>query len=262
MDCAWNKECVPDFHFILVQGVLKYLNENYRLRDVDLIGVSAGALCAVLVASGVSLDRAVRKAYDISVEVDIWNRSGGLAGIWGDLIRRWLEELLPEDAHECCQNRVKIIATRMPRMQLRYLSDFESREDLIDACMASVHIPFFLDGNGTYKYRDEQYIDGSVWDFFSGSNSGLLTLDGQSCIIDYFLDDQLEFNRLDFIKILTFDTVLDLVKSGYSYAERTDARGLYAEKLGGVRKQALWRLLESVPRKAGDLLGFLQSDGQ
>eukprot|EP00889_Picochlorum_renovo_P007739 jgi/Picre1/34769/NNA_002235.t1 len=209
-------------------GVLKYLNENYRLRDVDLIGVSAGALCAVLVASGVSLDRAVRKAYDISVEADIWNRSGGLAGIWGDLIRRWLEELLPEDAHECCQNRVKIIATRMPRMQL----------------------------------RDEQYIDGSVWDFFSGSNSGLLTLDGQSCIIDYFLDDQLEFNRLDFIKILTFDTVLDLVKSGYSYAERTDARGLYAEKLGGVRKQALWRLLESVPRKAGDLLGFLQSDGQ
>lgn len=230
-------------------GVLKYLSENYKLNETDMIGVSAGALCAVLVACNVNLDRAVRKAYDISVEVDIWNRSGGLAGIWGPLVRRWLEELLPEDAHFQCGSRVKVIATKLPRMNLEYLDDFQSRDDLINACMASVHIPFFLDGNGTYSYKGGQYIDGSLWDFFYGSNSGLLTLDGQSCIIDYFMDDQLEFSRMDFIKVLTFDTVKDLVKSGYSYAERTDAKGMFDEKLGRVRKGQVRKLLEYMPRK-------------
>ena len=230
-------------------GVLKYLQENYRLKETDIIGVSAGALCDVLVACNVNLDRAVRKAYDISIGADIWNRSGGLAGIWGPLVRQWLEELLPEDAHEMCASRVKVIATKFPRMNLEYLDDFESREDLINACMASVHIPFFLDGNGTYSYRGGQFIDGSLWDFFYGSNSGLLTLDGQSCIIDYFMDDQLEFSRMDFIKVLTFDTVKDLVKSGYSYAERTDAKGLFDEKLGSVRKGQVRKLLEYMPRK-------------
>lgn len=230
-------------------GVLKYLQENFRLKETDIIGVSAGALCAVLVACNVNLDRAVRKAYDISIEADIWNRSGGLAGIWGPLVKQWLEELLPEDAHEMCSSRVKVIATKFPRMKLEYLDNFESREDLINACMASVHIPFFLDGNGTYSYKGGQFIDGSLWDFFYGSNSGLLTLNGRSYIIDYFMDDQLEFSRMDFIKVLTFDTVQDLVKSGYSYAERTDAKGLFNEKLGQVRKGQVRKLLELMPRK-------------
>jgi hypothetical protein len=68
-------------------------------------------------------------------------------------------------------------------------------------------------------------------------------------ILVQFMDDQLEFDRMDFIKIMTFDTVLDLVKSGYSYAERTDAKGLYEEKLGQCRKKGLRKLLESVPRR-------------
>ena len=77
----------------------------------------------------------------------------------------------------------------------------------------------------------------------------MLTLDGRSCIIDYFMDDQLEFSRMDFIKVLTFDTVQDLVKSGYSYAERTDAKGMFDEKLGRVRKGQVRKLLEYMPRK-------------
>jgi len=139
----------------------------------------------VLVASGVDLDRAIKKAYDISLENNIWTRPGGLAGIWGSLVRLWMEELLPENAHELCTSRVKIVATRVPLMKLEYLDSFDSRDDLINACMASVHIPFFLDGNGVYVYRGKQYIDGSVWDFFSGSNSNLLTDNGRAEVIDY-----------------------------------------------------------------------------
>ena len=204
-------------------GVLKYLSERYRLQDMNLIGVSAGALASVLVACQVDFDRSVRRAYDICVERDIFNRPGGLQGVWGPILRQWLDELLPENAHERCEGRVKIIATRMPRMKLCYLEEFQTRNDLIDSLLASVHIPFFLDGNGSFKYRGEAFIDGSIFDFFfgvcwvvavcvhlclyrpprgpalstartltsrihsvSGTNSSLLTIDGRSEIIDYF----------------------------------------------------------------------------
>lgn len=51
--------------------------------------------------------------------------------------------------------------------------------------VASVHIPFFLDGNATYNLNGVQYIDGSLWDFISGDNSELLKCDGAACILDY-----------------------------------------------------------------------------
>ena len=151
-------------------GVLKYLSERYRLQGMNLIGVSAGALAAVLVACQVDFDRSVRRAYDICVEQDIFNRPGGLQGVWGPILRQWLDDLLPENAHERCEGRVKIIATRMPRMKLCYLEEFQTRDDLIDSLLASVHIPFFLDGNGSFKYKGEAFIDGSIFDFFFGAS--------------------------------------------------------------------------------------------
>ena len=36
----------------------------------------------------------------LSLEADLWNRRWGLLGIWGGLIRKWLGEILPPDAHE------------------------------------------------------------------------------------------------------------------------------------------------------------------
>ena len=35
---------------------------------------------------------------------------------------------------------------QVPRFRLQYLETFDTKEELIDACMASAHIPFFLDG--------------------------------------------------------------------------------------------------------------------
>ena len=97
-------------------GVLKYLSERYRLQEMNMIGVSAGALASVLVACEVDLDRAVRRAYDISVERDIFNRPGGLQGIWGSILRQWLDDLLPEDAHERCVHPVDADMPRVSRL--------------------------------------------------------------------------------------------------------------------------------------------------
>lgn len=75
----------------------------------------------------------VRVANRLAQEYGVFERPGGLAGIWGSLIRAWLEELLPEDAAERCAGRVRLVVTEVPSLKLRYLQDFESKQDLIDA---------------------------------------------------------------------------------------------------------------------------------
>ena len=226
--------------FFWYLGVCKYLLEYYDLKQCTLIGASAGALISLLTACDVNLDLAVREAYRLSVENDIWNRPAGLAGIWGSIIEDWLDTLLPEDAQERVEGRVKFVVTEAGvTLRLRYLQDFKTREDVINAAMASVHIPFFLDGNATRTYKGERFLDGSLWEFLTGAPTELLRCSGNACVIDYFYDDTLEFDRLDFIKLSSYEEVKNLVKRGYGYAQRTDARGGFEGTLGVARKSAL-----------------------
>ena len=44
----------------------------------------------------------------------VFERPLGVAGIWGAVIRAWLDELLPPDALERCQGRVQLVVTQVP----------------------------------------------------------------------------------------------------------------------------------------------------
>lgn len=45
------------------------------------------------------------------------------------------------------------MVTKVPSFQLVYIDEFATKDELIDACMASGHIPFFLDWKATATYR-------------------------------------------------------------------------------------------------------------
>jgi len=100
---------------------------------------------------------------------------GGGPGVRGRTVRTWLDVLLPLDAHERCRGKVHVLVTRLklrgvlssvvkgwptPLARER-VSDFRDRADLIDALMASVHIPLFMDGKFFAEFRGAKYIDGS-----------------------------------------------------------------------------------------------------
>ena len=51
------------------------------------------------------------------------------------------------------RDRLKLIVTDIGSRQLAYLDDFKTKEELIDANMASAHIPFFLDWKPFAMYR-------------------------------------------------------------------------------------------------------------
>merc|ERR1719353_2382591 len=96
-------------YFYWNAGVLAYLAERYELEGCELVGASAGALSVVLVACGVDLRKATEVAYRLAEENGLYDRPLALVGIWGRLVREWLEELLPEDAHLTCESRVKVV---------------------------------------------------------------------------------------------------------------------------------------------------------
>ena len=100
-----------------LSGAMKYLAEHYDLTKVHMTGASGGSLAAVLAACGVPADLVLRRAYELSVEYGVWERPLGLTGVWGGLVERWLDELLPVDAHELCRGRVTVVVTTLPDMR-------------------------------------------------------------------------------------------------------------------------------------------------
>ncbi|GAB4818121.1 hypothetical protein N2152v2_005167 [Parachlorella kessleri] len=127
--------------FFWKAGVLKYLTQHHDLSSLKLRGASAGALIVALAACEVDIDRAVERAHELAVEYGVYSRPLGLAGVWGGLVRQWLYDVLPDDAHTR-----RVVVTVLPSLKPLLLDSFDSKEDVIDACMASAHVPFFLDG--------------------------------------------------------------------------------------------------------------------
>lgn len=208
-------------------GVVKYLSERFDLTDPRLafLGASAGSLMVVLAACGVPADNALAGAHKLALEHGIFERPLGVAGIWGGLIRRWLDDLLPDNAVDLCSGRVRMVVTEVPSFKQVYLDEFQSRDDLLDAALASSHIPFLLDWQPTARAAGKRFIDGSLRDFLEWKNSDLLTCNGAAFVVDYSQDEKLKTARLDFVKLRQYEEVKELMNMGYNYAQRMDAAG-------------------------------------
>lgn len=57
-------------------------------------------------------------------------------------------------------------------------------------------------------------MDGSLSDFLFWQNGKLLTLEGRSFVLDYSKDTELEYSRLDFVKLRSYESVMQLKAQG------------------------------------------------
>lgn len=93
-------------------GVITYLRENqYDLNSCSFSGASAGALTATLASAEVNFYEATDLALQLASDAGVWDRPGGLQGIWGPIIFEWLEALLP-DTIDCVQGRLSLLGKR------------------------------------------------------------------------------------------------------------------------------------------------------
>ena len=148
-------------------GAIAGLAGKVDLASAPLVGASAGSLAATLAACDADIDRALSLAINLSDEAGVFERGPwGLYGIWGPIIHTWLDELLPDDAADRCRGRVSVLVREVsvasPYIRQLAVSDFTDKADLISSCMASVHVPFFLDRKMTTEFRGKRCVDGSL----------------------------------------------------------------------------------------------------
>ncbi|KAM7482193.1 hypothetical protein LguiB_006776 [Lonicera macranthoides] len=141
-------------------GVAKFLiEEGYIKETTPLAGSSAGAIVCAVVASGASMQEALRATKILAEDC----RLKGTAFRLGAVLREVLEKFLPDDAHIRSNGRVRVAVTQIlwrPRGLL--VDQFDSKEDLINAVITSSFIPGYLAPRPATMFRNRLCIDGGL----------------------------------------------------------------------------------------------------
>mmetsp|Transcript_11943 Transcript_11943/g.14434 ORF Transcript_11943/g.14434 Transcript_11943/m.14434 type:complete len:314 (-) Transcript_11943:141-1082(-) len=207
-------------------GAVTYLREQgYDLSHTTLSGASAGALTATLTGCNVDFEVATDLALDLAKDAGVWERKGGLQGIWGPMIESWLDTLLPDDATDRVNDRVSLLVTPVPSFGKNIISHFHSKDDLIACNMASVHLPWFLDGRLTSTFRDSSVIDGSFLSNESHYAPKRPEEMKDTVTLDWTKDPVMSTKAAEFVKVVSKDGIWDFLETGKKFAAHMEEQG-------------------------------------
>ncbi|XP_005379508.1 PREDICTED: patatin-like phospholipase domain-containing protein 3 isoform X2 [Chinchilla lanigera] len=159
-------------------GATRCLSERapHLLRDARMFfGCSAGALHGVTFLAGVPIDRTLQLLMDLVREA----RGRNMSTLHPNFnlckhLRQGLEEVLPDNVHQIISGKICISLTRVSDGENVLVSDFQSKEEVVDALLCSCFIPFFC-GLIPPTFRGVRYVDG-------GASNNLPVLDSQTTI--------------------------------------------------------------------------------
>lgn len=134
------------------------------LRAPRVYGSSAGALTGAVLTTGVPLETVTAELMSLAMKA----RSHKLGPLHPDFnlmkhVRDFLLRVLPMDAHIRASGRLFVSVTRIPSRANQLLSEFSSREELIQALICSCFVPFYC-GIIPPTFRGERFVDGAVSD--------------------------------------------------------------------------------------------------
>uniref|UniRef100_A0A2K6L1V8 Acylglycerol transacylase n=1 Tax=Rhinopithecus bieti TaxID=61621 RepID=A0A2K6L1V8_RHIBE len=140
-------------------GATRCLSEHapHLLRDARMLfGASAGALHCVEQTLQVLSDL-VRKAR--SRNIGIFHPSFNI----GKFLRQDLYKYLPANVHQLISGKICISLTRVSDGENVLVSDFQSKDEVVDALICSCFIPFYS-GLIPPSFRGVRYVDGGASD--------------------------------------------------------------------------------------------------
>ncbi|KAJ8922499.1 hypothetical protein NQ315_007529 [Exocentrus adspersus] len=142
-------------------------------------GVSAGAIAACCLICDLPIGEMTSDVLKVATEA----RSRSLGAFSPSfnihqLLLEGFEKFLPDDAHIRVSGKLHVSLTRVHDGKNVVVSQFDSREELIQVLLASAFIPFFS-GLIPPKYKGVRYLDG-------GWSNNLLTLDENTITVSPF----------------------------------------------------------------------------
>ncbi|XP_059158569.1 mucin-2-like isoform X2 [Physella acuta] len=157
------------------------------LEKVEKVGgSSAGALmAAVLVTSKDKIEESADHVQNLAKEIRRKPLGALTPGFsFTRSLRTMLEDILPEDAHETASGKLYVSLTNAQTKKNELMTDFKSKDELIEALVASCYIPVYA-GMKTPTIRGK-YMDGGMSDnmpkFESGRTITVSPFDGKSDI--------------------------------------------------------------------------------
>uniref|UniRef100_G1S0I9 Acylglycerol transacylase n=1 Tax=Nomascus leucogenys TaxID=61853 RepID=G1S0I9_NOMLE len=148
-------------------GATRCLSEHapHLLRDARMLfGASAGALHCVNVLSGIPLEQTLQFLSDLvrkarSRNIGIFHPSFNLS----KFLRQLLSNYLPANIHQLVSGKICVSLTRVSDGENVLVSDFRSKDEVVDALICSCFIPFYS-GLIPPSFRGVRYVDGGVSD--------------------------------------------------------------------------------------------------
>lgn len=221
----------------ILLGAATYLRENCDLEGVPMCGASAGSLAATMLKLGTDFNVSTEEAISMAENMKLFDRKGGLAGIWGPLIRDWLGSQIPDTLDTESTSGLYVTITPVKSTKPKIVSNFDSKQDVIDACMTSIHIPLFLDGRPVTQYKGELAVDGSFWHFVTRKVDRLPLPSELECRkedvfwVDWRQDAPFRERMREKMKITPAFRVLErrivyeMVDAGYSFMKQQHEQG-------------------------------------
>lgn len=212
-------------------GAARYIQEHCDYSRMSVIGASAGSISAALLLSNADFSKTLDAALAIGERAGVYERKNGLAGIWGSLVKEWLEEILPDDVTEDMYSNLQIAVTPASINTHKLISGFKGKADIIEACLASCHVPLFLDGRPTTNFRGENVLDGSFWYFVTKNRLSGMPIPpnlkpSEIFWIDYCDDaDFMQSISGNILGLVSPDRVAAMMDDGYNFMKREHYAG-------------------------------------
>ncbi|KAM9467630.1 patatin-like phospholipase domain containing 3 [Clarias gariepinus] len=131
-------------------------------RAKRIYGASAGALNAAALVSGSCLEKCCKNVIEVAQEARKRNL-GPLHPTFNiiKVLRSGLEQSLPEDAHTLVSGKLCVSLTRVSDGENVLVSEFSSKDELIQALICSAFIPVYC-GLFPPTFRGVRYVDGGM----------------------------------------------------------------------------------------------------
>jgi len=142
--------------------VLKQLQSAFSWKCCRFAGASAGSWCAVFMACGMDIVDWVETYYQTRLHSQASGRP--LLDAYHCFLDSMMLITLPDNAHVLCSGKVFLSITVVEAGSVRNLlvSEFFSKQDVVDACMASSNIPFLATRGLGKRFRGMRVVDGGV----------------------------------------------------------------------------------------------------